>query len=102
MRPKFPDRCLYFYIGQKKQASVLESLSAQSATESANIMTLIYVILIAIVSCIIIQSVGDSLARGIGIMAAMAIIRFRTNFKDPRDTIFLFAGRKERRVLASC
>ena len=25
-------------------------------------------------------------------MAAMAIIRFRTNFKDPRDTLFLFAG----------
>ena len=40
----------------------------------------------------VIQSVGDSLARGIGIMAAMAIIRFRTNFKDPRDTLFLFAG----------
>ena len=25
-------------------------------------------------------------------MAAMAIIRFRTNFKDPRDTLFLFAS----------
>ena len=39
-----------------------------------------------------IQSVGDSLSRGIGIMAAMSIIRFRTNFKDPRDTLFLFAA----------
>jgi hypothetical protein len=36
--------------------------------------------------------VGDSLARGNGIMAAMAIIRFRTNLKDPRDTLFLFAS----------
>lgn len=50
------------------------------------------VILISIIAAMVIQSVGDSLARGIGIMAAMAIIRFRTNFKDPRDTLFLFAG----------
>jgi len=50
------------------------------------------IILISIVAAMVIQSVGDSLARGIGIMAAMAIIRFRTNLKDPRDTLFLFAG----------
>ena len=50
------------------------------------------VVLISIISAVIIQSVGDSLARGIGIMAAMAIIRFRTNLKDPRDTLFLFAS----------
>lgn len=50
------------------------------------------IILISLISATVIQSVGDSLARGIGIMAAMAIIRFRTNFKDPRDTLFLFAG----------
>jgi hypothetical protein len=40
----------------------------------------------------IIQCIGDSLARGLGIMAAMAIIRFKTNFKGPRDTLFLFAS----------
>lgn len=50
------------------------------------------VVLISIISTVVIQSVGDSLARGFGIMAAMAIIRFRTNFKDPRDTLFLFAS----------
>jgi hypothetical protein len=50
------------------------------------------IILISIVAAVIIQSIGDSLARGLGIMAAMAIIRFRTNLKDPRDTLFLFAG----------
>ena len=50
------------------------------------------IVLISIISATVIQSVGDSLARGIGIMAAMAIIRFRTNFKDPRDTLFLFAA----------
>jgi hypothetical protein len=50
------------------------------------------IVLISILASMVIQSVGDSLARGIGIMAAMAIIRFRTNFKDPRDTLCLFAG----------
>ena len=49
-------------------------------------------VLISIIAAMVIQAVGDSLARGIGIMAAMAIIRFRTNFKDPRDTLFLFAS----------
>ena len=50
------------------------------------------IVLISIISSVIIQAVGDSLARGIGIMAAMAIIRFRTNLKDPRDTLFLFSS----------
>ncbi len=50
------------------------------------------IVLISIISATVIQAVGDSLARGFGIMAAMAIIRFRTNFKDPRDTLYLFAS----------
>lgn len=50
------------------------------------------VVLISIIAAMVILSIGDSLARGVGIMAAMAIIRFRTNFKDPRDTLFLFAS----------
>lgn len=50
------------------------------------------IILISIIAAVIIQAIGDSLARGLGIMAAMAIIRFRTNLKDPRDLLFLFAS----------
>ena len=50
------------------------------------------IVLISIISAMVIQAIGDSLARGLGIMAAMANIRFRTNFKDPRDTLFLFAS----------
>ena len=50
------------------------------------------IVLISIIAAMVIQAIGDSLARGLGIMAAMAIIRFRTNFKDPRDTLFLFAS----------
>lgn len=53
------------------------------------------VVLISIISAVVIQSVGDSMSRGIGIMAAMSIIRFRTNFKDPRDTLFMFASLAE-------
>jgi len=103
---------------------MLDSMSVQTAAETANSLTIAYtmmlsfllsvvlaviyqktfrglsysrnyvqaVVLISIISAVIIQSVGDSLARGVGIMAAMAIIRFRTNLKDPRDTLFLFAS----------
>ncbi len=103
---------------------MLDSLTVQAASETANSLTITYtvmlsfllsvvlavvyqktfrglsysrnyvqaIVLISIISAVIIQSVGDSLARGIGIMAAMAIIRFRTNLKDPRDTLFLFAS----------
>jgi len=36
--------------------------------------------------------VGDSLARGLGVFGAMAIIRFRTRVDDPRNVLFLFAA----------
>ncbi len=49
-------------------------------------------ILISIVASTVMQAVGDNLARGLGIMAAMAVIRFRTNFKDSRDIVFVFAS----------
>lgn len=103
---------------------MFDSITVQTAAESANIQTLIYtillafilssllgivyqktlgnqsysknyiqsVVLISLIAAIIIQAIGDSLARGLGIMAAMAIIRFRTNLKDPRDLLFLFAS----------
>lgn len=50
------------------------------------------IVLMAIIGSVIILSVGDNLARGIGVIAAVNIIRFRTNFKNPRDTVFLFAS----------
>ncbi len=49
-------------------------------------------VLISIVAATVMQAVGDNLARGLGIMAAMAVIRFRTNFKDSRDIVFVFAS----------
>lgn len=49
-------------------------------------------ILSSIVAATVMQAIGDNLARGIGMMGALAIIRFRTVFKDPRDIIFMFAS----------
>ena len=40
----------------------------------------------------ILQSIGDNVASGLGILGALTIINFRTNFKDPRDIIFMFAS----------
>ncbi len=49
-------------------------------------------ILGSIVAGTLMQALGDNPARGLGILGAMAVIRFRTVFKDPRDIIFIFAA----------
>lgn len=45
-----------------------------------------------IVTAIVLMAIGDSLARGLGVFGAMAIIRFRTKIEDPRNVLFLFAA----------
>jgi len=49
-------------------------------------------ILSPIVAIMVIQAIGDSVAIGLGMLGALAIIRFRTNFRNPRNIIFLFAS----------
>ncbi len=49
-------------------------------------------ILMAIVTATIMQSIGDSLARGFGIFGALAILRFRTNLISTRNISFIFAA----------
>jgi len=39
----------------------------------------------------VIMAVGDSFARGLGILGSLAIVRFRSPIRDPRDMVFLFA-----------
>jgi uncharacterized membrane protein YhiD involved in acid resistance len=46
--------------------------------------------LASITSCMMIMVIGNNLARGLGILGALAIIRFRTPVRDPRDMVFLF------------
>ena len=45
----------------------------------------------AIVTCMLIMAVGSNLARGLGILGTLTIIRFRTPVRDPRDAVFLFS-----------
>jgi uncharacterized membrane protein YhiD involved in acid resistance len=49
-------------------------------------------ILGVVVTTLVMMAIGDSLARGLGVFGAMAIIRFRTRIDDPRDVLFLFAA----------
>lgn len=45
-----------------------------------------------IVAAMLMLAIGDSLARGIGIVGTLALIRFRTNLRDPLDMVFVFAA----------
>jgi len=45
-----------------------------------------------IVSSMLMLAIGQSLARGIGIVGTLALIRFRTNLRDPLDMVFVFAA----------
>jgi uncharacterized membrane protein YhiD involved in acid resistance len=49
-------------------------------------------VLSPILTAIVMQAIGDSVARGIGMFGALSILRFRTDIKDPRDMIFIFAS----------
>ena len=46
----------------------------------------------ALVASIRMLAIGDNLARGLGILGTMALVRFRTNVRDARDMIFIFAA----------
>jgi hypothetical protein len=46
----------------------------------------------SVVTAMVMLAIGDSLARGLGVFGAMAIIRFRTRIEDPRNVLFLFAA----------
>ncbi len=49
-------------------------------------------ILIGVVAATVMQAIGDSLARGLGMLGALSIIRFRTVLDDPRNITFMFAS----------
>ncbi len=49
-------------------------------------------ILIAIPVATVMQAIGDSLARGLGMLGALAIIRFRTTLRSPRNMVFMFTS----------
>lgn len=45
-----------------------------------------------IVGAMLMLAIGNSVARGIGIVGALALIRFRTNLSSPLDMVFIFAS----------
>lgn len=45
-----------------------------------------------IVAATVMLAIGNNLARGLGIVGTLAIIRFRSTMKDPRDMMFVFAA----------
>lgn len=47
-------------------------------------------VLISIVAALVIMAIGDSLARGLGMIGALSIIRFRTTLRNPRNITFMF------------
>ena len=49
-------------------------------------------VLVTIVAATIIQAIGDSVARGLGMLGALSIIRFRTTVRDPRNIVFIFSA----------
>lgn len=49
-------------------------------------------VLVTIVAATIIQAIGDSVARGLGMLGALSIIRFRTTVRDPRNIVFIFGA----------
>jgi uncharacterized membrane protein YhiD involved in acid resistance len=61
-----------------------------STLKSANYIQAL--ILSSVIATMILQSIGDNVASGLGILGALTIINFRTSFRDPRDIIFMFAA----------
>ncbi|MEQ1575933.1 MAG: DUF4956 domain-containing protein [Vicinamibacterales bacterium] len=48
--------------------------------------------LAGVVAAVIVLAIGDSIARGLGLVGAVTLVRFRSNLKDPLDLIFMFAS----------
>ena len=46
----------------------------------------------SVVTAMMMLAIGNNLVWGIGMVGAMALVRFRTNLRDPRDMVFVFAS----------
>ncbi len=49
-------------------------------------------ILVTVVAATIMQAIGDSVARGLGMLGALSIIRFRTTIRNARNIVFMFGA----------
>jgi uncharacterized membrane protein YhiD involved in acid resistance len=46
----------------------------------------------ALIATMVLQAIGDNIASGLGMLGALNIIQFRTNLRNPRDAVFMFAS----------
>lgn len=46
----------------------------------------------SIVTCMLMLAINNNIAAGLGIAGSLAIVRFRTAMRDPRDMVFVFAA----------
>lgn len=49
------------------------------------------IVIFPIIIAMAMQAIGDNVARGIGMIGALSLLRFRSNIKDMRDMFFIFA-----------
>ncbi len=45
----------------------------------------------ALIPCMLVMATGSNLAAGVGVAGGLALVRFRTTLRDPRDIVFVFA-----------
>jgi hypothetical protein len=45
-----------------------------------------------VISALVMLAIGDDIARGLGMVGALTLVRFRATLKDPRDLLFAFAS----------
>ena len=82
--------CLLFAFVLGKLVSVVYERTYHGLSYSRSFVQAL--VLASVVSTILMLAIGDNLARGLGILGTMALVRFRTNVRDPRDMIFVFAS----------
>ena len=46
--------------------------------------------ILSLIVCMVIMTIGNSIARAFALVGALSIIRFRTVIKDPKDIVFIF------------
>lgn len=79
---------LAFLLGVALAVTYVRSFNGLSYSRSF-LQALIFAPLLTAVAM---QAIGDNVARGLGTMAAFSLLRFRTNIKDTRDMMFMFAS----------
>lgn len=87
-RPALLAVLVAYLLGQAMAAVYVRTHRASSYSRS-------FVITLAaagLVSAVLMLAIGNNLARGLGILGTLALIRFRTNLFDPLDLLYVFAS----------